>query len=101
MSVEQPKESKEKKKDVLTPVGYSWMPILEEGIIRGDDNNLPVALYLPENYLSNQNVGLGKHTGPDVKWADGKGNNLFTVKTRLVSTTYCQVRVTNPSQGPK
>ena len=111
VSVEQPKESKEKKKELLTPVGYAWMPVLENQVIRGDENNLPVALYLPENYMFSgetsssttsvlggvtSNGGAGKTTaasssGPDIKWADGKGQKLFRVNTKLVSTIYSQV----------
>lgn len=111
VSVEQPKESKEKKKELLTPVGYAWMPILENQVIRGDENNLPVALYLPENYMFTgetssttssvlggvtANGGAGKtatvsNSGPDIKWADGKGQKLFKVNTKLVSTIYSQV----------
>lgn len=95
VSVEQPKETKTKKKDVVTPVGYCWMPILENSIIRNDESNLPVALFLPENYMNTQNFGFGKHIGPDIKWADGKGSNLFKVKTKLQSTIYTQDPHTN------
>lgn len=69
------------------------MPILENSIIRNDESNLPVALFLPENYMNTQNFGFGKHIGPDIKWADGKGSNLFKVKTKLQSTIYTQVGV--------
>lgn len=96
----------------MTPVGYAWMPVLDSQVVRGDENNLPVALYLPENYLINDlsssnsansvigvspngNVG-GKspntgNSGPEFKWADGKGQKLFKVNTKLVSTIYSQV----------
>ena len=87
------------------------MPVLENQVIRGDENNLPVALYLPENYMFSgetsssttsvlggvtSNGGAGKTTaasssGPDIKWADGKGQKLFRVNTKLVSTIYSQV----------
>lgn len=75
----------------MTPVGYAWMPILENQIVRGDDNGLPVALYLPERYMYTESSGLGKSVGPDVKWADGKGQKIFKVNTKLVSTIYSQV----------
>jgi len=79
---------------VMTPVGYSWMPIIDTQMIRSNDNNLPVALYLPENYMytgSSSNSLETKNAGPDVKWADGKGQKLFKVNTKLVSTIYSQV----------
>ncbi|XP_066933536.1 dedicator of cytokinesis protein 11-like isoform X1 [Clytia hemisphaerica] len=97
VSVEQPKESKEKKKDVMTPVGYSWMAVLDQHVIRGDENSLPVALYLPESYMYSDTVneGLngnmgGKTNGPDIKWADGKGQKIFKVNAKLISTIYSQ-----------
>ena len=78
----------------MTPVGYAWMPIIDTGMIRGNENNLPVALYLPENYMytesSSDRLGT-KNAGPDVKWAEGKGQKLFKVNTKLVSTIYSQV----------
>ena len=75
----------------MTPVGYAWMPILDEQIVRGDENALAVSLYLPENYMYVESTGMGKSVGPDVKWADGKGQKIFKVNTKLVSTIYSQV----------
>ena len=92
VSVEQPKESKEKKKEIITPVGYSWMPILTNNIVIQDESFLPVASFLPEGYLTkSNNVDSTKNTCSDIKWSDGKGQNLFKVNTKLVSTIYTQV----------
>ena len=84
----------------MTPVGYSWMSVLDQHVIRADENSLPVALYLPESYMYsdttneglNGNVG-GKTNGPDIKWADGKGQKIFKVNAKLISTIYSQVSV--------
>lgn len=92
VSVEQPKESKEKKKEILTPVGYSWLPILTNHIVIQDESFLPVASFLPEGYLTKCNIAdVMKNVSTDIKWADGKGQNLFKVNTKLVSTIYTQV----------
>ncbi|XP_047129888.1 dedicator of cytokinesis protein 9 isoform X1 [Hydra vulgaris] len=80
ISVEQPK-----KKEIMTPVGYCWMPILLNNVIRPDESFMPVALNLPSNYLS-----ITDSRQIDVKWADGKGQNLFKVSTKLVSTINTQ-----------
>ncbi|XP_048588509.1 dedicator of cytokinesis protein 9 isoform X4 [Nematostella vectensis] len=74
---------------VETPVGYAWMPILHEGRIRQDDNQLLVAQYAPDEYLSARYIGIGKTMGPDVRWVD-KEKPLFKANCRLVSTIYTQ-----------
>ena len=74
----------------MSPVGYSWMPILDEtSIVKADESSLPVALFLPDKYLSSQKNG--SDVAPDIKWADSKGQSLFKVNTKLVSTIYSQV----------
>ena len=54
------------------------------------DHVLPMASILPAGYLSHENPGVSKITGPDVKWHDG-GKGLFKVKLRLQSTIYTSV----------
>lgn len=90
VSVEIPKEYKESKKEVATPVGYSWMTILDNNIIRGNESALPVAGYLPDNYLTAVEA-KAKGSGPDVRWVDGKGLEIFRANTKLVSAIYTQV----------
>lgn len=43
-----------------TPVGYSWLPLLNKGRINIEEQILPVAASLPAGYLSIQPLGLGK-----------------------------------------
>uniref|UniRef100_A0A669R6E1 Dedicator of cytokinesis 9 n=1 Tax=Phasianus colchicus TaxID=9054 RepID=A0A669R6E1_PHACC len=75
-----------KKKDVVeTQVGYSWLPLIKDGRVVTNDQHIPVSANLPSGYLSYQEVGVGKHSGPEIKWVDG-GKQLLKISTHLVST---------------
>ncbi|XP_068165077.1 dedicator of cytokinesis protein 9 isoform X5 [Antennarius striatus] len=80
-------DSNSKKKDLVeAPVGSAWLPLLRDGRVIMNEQQLPVAANLPGGYLSNQD-GVSK--GSEVKWVDG-GKPLFKVSTHLVSTVYTQ-----------
>ncbi|XP_071287024.1 dedicator of cytokinesis protein 9 isoform X7 [Agelaius tricolor] len=79
-----------KKKDVVeTQVGYSWLPLIKDGRVVTNEQQIPVSANLPSGYLSYQEVGIGKHSGPEIKWVDG-GKQLLKISTHLVSTVYTQ-----------
>ncbi|XP_072478156.1 dedicator of cytokinesis protein 9 isoform X1 [Notamacropus eugenii] len=79
-----------KKKDVVeTQVGYSWLPLLKDGRVVTSEQHIPVSANLPSGYLGYQELGMGKHHGPEIKWVDG-GKPLLRVSTHLVSTVYTQ-----------
>uniref|UniRef100_A0A3B4GQN1 Dedicator of cytokinesis protein 9-like n=1 Tax=Pundamilia nyererei TaxID=303518 RepID=A0A3B4GQN1_9CICH len=79
-------DSNSKKKDVVeTPVGQVWLPLLKDGRVITNEQQLPVAANLPAGYLSS----LDGHSGLEIKWVDG-GKPLFKVSTHLVSTVNTQ-----------
>ncbi|KAM5288649.1 dedicator of cytokinesis protein 9 isoform 4-T4 [Ctenodactylus gundi] len=79
-----------KKKDVVeTQVGYSWLPLLKDGRVVTSEQHVPVSANLPSGYLGYQELGMGRHYGPEIKWVDG-GKPLLKVSTHLVSTVYTQ-----------
>ncbi|XP_055964489.1 dedicator of cytokinesis protein 9 isoform X18 [Sorex fumeus] len=79
-----------KKKDVVeTQVGYSWLPLLKDGRVVTSEQHTPVSANLPAGYLSYQELGMGRHCGPEIKWVDGS-KPLLKVSTHLVSTVYTQ-----------
>ncbi|XP_057258046.1 dedicator of cytokinesis protein 9 isoform X3 [Pezoporus wallicus] len=79
-----------KKKDIVEiQVGYSWLPLIKDGRVVTNEQNIPVSANLPSGYLSYQEVGVGKHSGPEIKWVDG-GKQLLKISTHLVSTVYTQ-----------
>ncbi|XP_066565426.1 dedicator of cytokinesis protein 10 isoform X3 [Amia ocellicauda] len=101
-----------KKKEALeTAVGYAWLPLLKEGRLASQENNIPVASALPPGYLHTKESGSGKQNGTDIRWVDG-GKSIFKVSTHVVSTVYtqnphlnrffqqCQKRETELSQPP-
>uniref|UniRef100_A0A4W6EJH5 Dedicator of cytokinesis 9b n=1 Tax=Lates calcarifer TaxID=8187 RepID=A0A4W6EJH5_LATCA len=74
-------DSNSKKKDqVETPVGSAWLPLLRDGRVIMNEQQLTVAANLPAGYLSSQD---------EIKWVDG-GKPLFKLSTHLVSTVYTQ-----------
>ncbi|KAG7235399.1 hypothetical protein INR49_002710 [Caranx melampygus] len=82
-------DSNSKKKDqVETPVGSAWLPLLRDGRIIMNEQQLSVAANLPAGYLGSQD-GVTKHSSSEIKWVDG-GKPLFKVSTHLVSTVYTQ-----------
>ncbi|XP_077987576.1 dedicator of cytokinesis protein 9-like [Glandiceps talaboti] len=87
VSCEQSKGTVKKRDNVETLVGYAWIPVLTSGRINVDEIVVPVACALPSGYLSCKNLGLGKSTGPEIKWVEG-GKPLFKVHNRVVSTVY-------------
>ncbi|NXT43398.1 DOCK9 protein, partial [Pelecanoides urinatrix] len=79
-----------KKKDVVeTQVGFSWLPLIKDGRVVTNEQQIPVSANLPSGYLSYQEMGVGKHSGPEIKWVDG-GKQLLKISTHLVSTVYTQ-----------
>ncbi|XP_039600530.1 dedicator of cytokinesis protein 9 isoform X5 [Polypterus senegalus] len=80
-----------KKKDVVeTQVGYSWIPLLKDGrVLMNENHTIPVSANLPPGYLCSQDLGISKHSGPEIKWVDG-GKPLFKIGTHFVSTIYTQ-----------
>uniref|UniRef100_A0A5G2QSS2 Dedicator of cytokinesis 9 n=1 Tax=Sus scrofa TaxID=9823 RepID=A0A5G2QSS2_PIG len=78
-----------KKKDVETQVGYSWLPLLKDGRVVTSEQHIPVSANLPPGYLGYQELGMGRHHGPEIKWVDGS-KPLLKVSTHLVSTVYTQ-----------
>ncbi|XP_027446419.1 dedicator of cytokinesis protein 9 isoform X5 [Zalophus californianus] len=79
-----------KKKDVVeTQVGYSWLPLLKDGRVVTSEQHVPVSANLPSGYLGYQELGMGRHYGPEIKWVDGS-KPLLKVSTHLVSTVYTQ-----------
>ncbi|XP_076004947.1 dedicator of cytokinesis protein 9 isoform X2 [Genypterus blacodes] len=82
-------DSNSKKKDLVEmPVGSAWLPLLRDGRVIMNEQQMPVAANLPAGYLGSQD-GVTKHSGPEIKWVDG-GKHLFKVSTHLVSTVYTQ-----------
>ncbi|XP_056226492.1 dedicator of cytokinesis protein 9 isoform X5 [Seriola aureovittata] len=82
-------DSNSKKKDqVETPVGSAWLPLLRDGRVIMNEQQLSVAANLPAGYLGSQD-GVTKHSASEIKWVDG-GKPLFKVSTHLVSTVYTQ-----------
>ncbi|RUS77352.1 hypothetical protein EGW08_014889 [Elysia chlorotica] len=89
-SVSSNRASSGKKKDSIEmPVGFAWLPLLQEGRPVTGEKIIPVASSLPAFYLSHDSLSLTKSTGPDVKWVDG-GKPLFKLNLHLVSTVYTQ-----------
>ncbi|CAK6965515.1 dedicator of cytokinesis protein 9 isoform X2 [Scomber scombrus] len=82
-------DSNSKKKDLVeTPVGSAWLPLLRDGRVTMNEQQLPVAANLPAGYLGSPDV-ISKHSGSEIKWVDG-GKALFKLSTHLVSTVYTQ-----------
>ncbi|KAI1899017.1 hypothetical protein AGOR_G00078350 [Albula goreensis] len=79
-----------KKRDLVeTQVGYAWLPLLKDGRVIMNEQQIPVSANLPAGYLSCQEGVAKQHSGPEIKWVDG-GKPLFKVSTHLVSTVYTQ-----------
>ncbi|XP_069746626.1 dedicator of cytokinesis protein 9 isoform X4 [Narcine bancroftii] len=83
------KGTTKKKETIESQVGYAWLPILKDGRVVTNENQIAVSANLPVGYLSYQELGMGKHTGPEIKWVDG-AKHIFKVATHLVSTVYTQ-----------
>uniref|UniRef100_A0AAY4CTK6 Dedicator of cytokinesis protein 9 n=1 Tax=Denticeps clupeoides TaxID=299321 RepID=A0AAY4CTK6_9TELE len=83
------KASTKKRDTVEAQVGYAWLPLLKDGRVVMNEQQIPVAASLPPGYLSCQEGVSKQHSGPELKWVDG-GKPLFKVSTHLVSTVYTQ-----------
>ncbi|XP_041526125.1 dedicator of cytokinesis protein 9 isoform X30 [Microtus oregoni] len=83
------KGSTKKKDAVETQVGYSWLPLLKDGRVVTSEQHVPVSANLPSGYLGYQELSMGRHYGPEIKWVEG-GKPLLKVSTHLVSTVYTQ-----------
>ncbi|BFZ00720.1 hypothetical protein BsWGS_03761 [Bradybaena similaris] len=79
--------SGKRKDSIEMPVGYAWMPLLQDGKVITGEKAIPVASHLPTFYLSNDTLSIGKSASSDVKWVDG-GKPLFKLNLHLVSTVY-------------
>ncbi|XP_060681840.1 dedicator of cytokinesis protein 9-like isoform X3 [Hemiscyllium ocellatum] len=83
------KGTTKKRETIESQVGYAWLPLLKDGRVVTNENQIPVSVNLPLGYLSYQELGMGKHSGPEIKWVDG-AKHIFKVSTHLVSTVYTQ-----------
>ncbi|XP_067265296.1 dedicator of cytokinesis protein 9 isoform X2 [Chanodichthys erythropterus] len=83
------KASTKRREQVETQVGYAWLPLLKDGRVIVNEQQVAVAANLPPGYLSFQDNSSKQHTGQEVKWVDG-GRPLLKVSTQLVSTVYTQ-----------
>uniref|UniRef100_UPI00398E9FEC dedicator of cytokinesis protein 9-like isoform X3 n=1 Tax=Pristiophorus japonicus TaxID=55135 RepID=UPI00398E9FEC len=83
------KGTTKKKETIESQVGYAWLPLLKDGRVVTNENQISVSANLPVGYLSYQELGMGKHSGPEIKWVDG-AKHIFKVATHLVSTIYTQ-----------
>uniref|UniRef100_A0A8C1ZXU7 Dedicator of cytokinesis 9 n=1 Tax=Cyprinus carpio TaxID=7962 RepID=A0A8C1ZXU7_CYPCA len=77
------KASTKRREQVETQVGYAWLPLLKDGRVIMNEQQVAVAANLPSGYLSYQD------NSSKVKWVDG-GRPLLKVSTQLVSTVYTQ-----------
>ncbi|XP_048389273.2 dedicator of cytokinesis protein 9 isoform X8 [Stegostoma tigrinum] len=83
------KSTTKKRETIESQVGYAWLPLLKDGRVVTNENQIPVSANLPLGYLGYQELGMGKHSGPEIKWVDG-AKHIFKVSTHLVSTVYTQ-----------
>uniref|UniRef100_A0A4W3HCZ3 Dedicator of cytokinesis 9 n=1 Tax=Callorhinchus milii TaxID=7868 RepID=A0A4W3HCZ3_CALMI len=83
------KGTTKKKETIEFQVGYAWLPLLKDGRVVTNENQISVSANLPVGYLNYQELGMGKHSGPEIKWVDG-AKHIFKVATHLVSTVYTQ-----------
>ncbi|XP_028972580.2 dedicator of cytokinesis protein 9 isoform X2 [Esox lucius] len=81
-------DSNSKKDQVEAQVGWAWLPLLREGRVITNEQQMPITTALPPGYLSIGD-GVVKHSGPEIKWVDG-GKPLFKLSTHLVSTVHTQ-----------
>ncbi|XP_073768449.1 dedicator of cytokinesis protein 9 isoform X8 [Danio rerio] len=82
------KASTKRREQVETQVGYAWLPLLKDGRVIMNEQQVSVSANLPSGYLSYQDSS-SKQAGQEVKWVDG-GRPLLKVYTQLVSTVYTQ-----------
>lgn len=69
---------------IETPIGYTWLPLLEDGKLRVGDFNLPVMVEVPpENYsFIPPNVHL-----PGIKWLDNH-RAVFSITLAAVTSVH-------------
>merc|ERR1719300_153733 len=71
---------------VATPVGYSWIPLLENGSLATGEFNLPVASELPPPRFSYIHTDKAP---PGFKWIDNK-KCIFTVDVEAISSVHTE-----------
>ncbi len=71
---------------VATPVGYTWIPLLEKGSLATGEHNLPVTSELPPPRFSYINTDRAP---PGFKWIDNK-KCIFTVKLEAISSVHTE-----------
>ncbi|EDM02568.1 dedicator of cytokinesis 9 [Rattus norvegicus] len=76
-------------KSFAKAIGFSWLPLLKDGRVLTNEQHIPVSANLPSGYLGYQELSMGRHYGPEVKWVEG-GKPLLKISTHLVSTVYTQ-----------
>uniref|UniRef100_A0A8C1TI18 Dedicator of cytokinesis 9 n=1 Tax=Cyprinus carpio TaxID=7962 RepID=A0A8C1TI18_CYPCA len=85
------KASTKRREQVETQVGYAWLPLLKDGRVIMNEQQVAVAANLPSGYLS-YHICSSKVRDPNTDfdhWVDG-GRPLLKVSTQLVSTVYTQ-----------
>lgn len=83
------KASTKRREQIETQVGYAWLPLLKDGRIMVNEQQIAVAANLPAGYLSYHDNSSKQHTAQELKWVDG-GKPLLKISTQLVSTVYTQ-----------
>ena len=71
---------------IATPVGYTWIPLLEKGSIATGEHNLPVTSELPPPRFSYINTDRAP---PGFKWIDNK-KCIFTVEVEAISSVHTE-----------
>jgi hypothetical protein len=74
-------------KAIESVIGYAWLPVFKNGKLFQGEKALPVAQFLPNNYLEYEDIGLGQSVGPTIKWVDDM-KPLFKVEIVPQSTVY-------------
>uniref|UniRef100_A0A7N6FBF6 Dedicator of cytokinesis 7 n=1 Tax=Anabas testudineus TaxID=64144 RepID=A0A7N6FBF6_ANATE len=73
-----------------TPVGYTWIPMLQNGRLRTGHFCLPVSLEKPpQSYSIYSSIGFLKVPLPGMKWVDNH-RGVFNVEVVAVSTIHTQ-----------
>lgn len=65
----------------VSPVGYSWLPLLKEGRLSSQEFNIPVSCNLPLGYLAIKEAGNTKVT-----------NHLRRIRRKWITKYVCNAR---------
>ena len=72
-----------------TIIGYSWLPLFQDGVSVADGNHDLMVAYaganLPENYVMTRSLGMGQTAGPKITWIDAT-KPIFNIKVARVSS---------------